>query len=92
MGKEKFLVDPEENGIKFGTAGASTERGWKIVTPDTWYFRNHQVSDKAQTVEGYTDPDYYMDCTKAKIICDVYEDKPFDSPGELHAEVLKTLS
>ncbi len=90
MGEElKFMVNPEEAGIKFGQAGQPTERGWSVVTPDTWYFRNHQIADKIQTVDGYSDKDFYMDCTKAKIVCDVHNENPSATPGDAHAEILK---
>jgi len=89
MGNTEFLVDPKEAGIEFGTSGNPSKKGWKVVSPDVWFFRNNQVADKIQTVEGYSDPDYYMDCTKAKIVCDVHDEMPSASPGELHAEIFK---
>ncbi len=89
MLQANFNVDPNEVGVKIGVSGQATEKGWKVVTPDTWYFRTKQMSDKIQTVEGYSDKNFYMDCTKAKIVCDVHKENPSASPGDLHAEILK---
>ncbi len=89
MTEAKYQLDPEECGIELNTSGNPTSNGWKVVNPDVWYFRNNLMADKIQTVEGYTDKDYCMDCTKAKIIVDVYAENPWGSPSELHAEVLK---
>ena len=91
MERSDFLMDPKEAGIEFGKSGSPTETGWKIVTPDTWHFRKHQIADKALTVNGYTDPNFYMDVTYAKIICDVYAENPSGSPADLHAEAFSRI-
>jgi pyruvate-formate lyase len=88
MLEQAYKVNPEEFGQPFGTAGAPTEKGWRVVNPDPWYFRNNLVADKIQTVEGYSDKDYYMDCTKVKLLCDIDKQMPNASPGQLHAELL----
>ena len=88
MKAAKFKVDPKVLGQPLGTAGSPTEKGWKVVTPDMWNFRTNQISDKIQTVEGYSDKDYYMDCTKVKLLCEIDREFPNASPAELHAELL----
>jgi len=89
MAQQTYRIDPAEAGVQLGKSNNPTEQGWKIVSPDSWYFRNNEIADKIQTNEGYSDKDFYMDCTKAKIICDVYREFPSGSPADLHAEVLK---
>ena len=89
MLQTNFNMDPKVAKVELGASGQATEKGWKVVTPDTWYFRTKQMSDKIQTVEGYSDKNFYMDCTKAKIVCDVHKENPSASPGDLHAEILK---
>ena len=84
-----FQVDPIKEGFEFNKPDNPTKTGWKIVSPEMWYFRNNEMADKAMTVKGYADPDYYMDCTKAKIVCDVYNENPSATPGDLHAEIFK---
>jgi len=84
-----YQVDPEEAGVVLGRSGDPSPRGWSVVSEDTWFFRNKQMADKAQTVAGYTDKDFYMDCTKAKIVCDVHREMPGSTPGEHHVEILK---
>ena len=89
MVEATYAVDPKEAGVALGRPGFPTETGWKIVTPETWYFRNHQIADKIQTVEGYSDEDYYMDCTKVKLLCEVDREFPNASPGDQHAILLE---
>ena len=89
MSESKYQVDPEKAGFELGKAGSPTPQGWGIVTQRSWHFRDKQIADKIQTVEGYSDPDYYMDCTKARIILEVYSASPWKSPGQLTAEVDK---
>jgi len=89
MEKTAFTVDPKEAGVNVGDAGGPTETGWKIVTPNTWYFRNNLVADKALTVKGYTDTEFYMDCTKATIVCEVYKNMPFASVSDREVEILR---
>ena len=61
MLQANFNLDPNKVGVDLGTSGQATEKGWAVVSPDTWYFRTKQMSDKIQTVEGYSDKDFYMD-------------------------------
>lgn len=84
-----YRLNPEEAGVALDTVGNPTSKGWQVVSPDCWHFMINQMADKVQTVEGYSDPDFCMDCTKAMIVVDVYNENPWGSPGELHAEVLK---
>jgi len=85
----EFAVDPKKAGIEFEKQGNPSKRGWKVVSPDTWFFRNNQTADKALTIRGYTDTNAYLDCTKSKIVCDVYRENPSATIGDLHAEVFK---
>jgi benzylsuccinate synthase len=87
MTETNYFVDPVKAGVTLGTAGQPTPRGWQVVTPDTWHFRNNQIADKAQTVEGYWDKDWWCDCTKTKAVVGVYENNPMLTPGELTAMV-----
>ena len=89
MTNQNYLIDPVAEGFEFGASGSPTPMGWSIVTPNSWNFRNYGVADKIQTVEGYSDPDYYMDCTKTRIVLEVYKENPWQTPGQLSAEVLK---
>ena len=89
MENNQYQVDPNEAGFTLDTGGSPTRQGWSVVTPKSWHFRNNQIADKIQTVEGYSDPDFYMDCTKARIILDVYKESPWQTPGQLSAEVFK---
>ena len=85
---EKYLVDPKEAGFTLNTGGCPTDTGWKVVTPETWDFRT-RICDKIQTVEGYYDPEWYMDCTKAKITIEVNKEQAGTSPAQFSAEILK---
>ena len=87
MSQTEYLVDPVEAGMTLGTAGQPTETGWKVVTPRTWYFRNNEVADKIQFEEGYSDKDWWLDCTKAKAVVDIYDAHPELSESELSAMV-----
>ena len=89
MERTEFNVDPIEANVNLGQSGGPTEAGWKIVTPGPWYFRNHHMADKALTVQGYTDKDFYADCTKAQIIIDVEKDNPYGSSSDLTVEFLE---
>ena len=85
MGEETYLLSPEEAGVKLNQTANPTSTGWKVVTPESWHFRTQQIADKALTVEGYVDVDTYMDCTKAKIIAEVFEEDPMRRPSEVMA-------
>ncbi len=89
MTEFNYQLDPAEAGVKLGETGEPSPQGWSVVSPDVWHFRAHQMADKIQTIEGYSDKEFCMDCTKAKIIVEVYEENPWGSPSELHAEVMK---
>jgi hypothetical protein len=77
MRRYNYMVDPKEAGFELGAGGSPTSQGWSVVTPRSWHFRNKQITDKIQTVEGYSDLSYYMDCAKALIIVDLYEESPW---------------
>lgn len=83
-----YLLDPEEAGVSLDSGGNPTSRGWSMVTPETWAFRGI-IGDKIQTVEGYSDKGWYMDCTKAKITLEVEKEMPWASPSQAAAEVLE---
>ena len=87
MAGTEYLVDPGEAKMTLGAAGQPTETGWKVVTPRTWHFRNHQIADKTQLVEGYWDKDWWLDCTKAKAVVEIYDANPALSESELSALV-----
>ena len=82
-----YLLNPDEAGVVLDTGANPTSRGWSVVTPETWMFRN-AICDKIQTVEGYSDKDWYMDCTKAKITLDVENEQAGNSPSQFSAEIL----
>lgn len=87
MNIQAYLVDPEKAGMTLNKAGQPTETGWKVVTPQTWFFRNNHVADKIQQVEGYFDQKWWLDCTKAKAVVDIYNANPELGESDLSALV-----
>ena len=85
---KEYGLNPETVDITLDTGGNPTRQGWNVVTPDTWDFRNN-IGDKIQTVEGYADTEWYMDCTKAKYTIEVHKEQAGNSPAQFSAEVLE---
>lgn len=87
VAREKFLTDPAKVGMEIDKgAGTPTPKGWAIVTPRAWEFRETQICDKVQEVDGYGDPEWWIDMTKSYYMLLAWEKNPSISAADLGAE------
>lgn len=89
MAAVKYQMDPKEAGVELGNPSQPTEKGWEVVTPRMWYFRNNQICDKVQIQEGYADPEWWIDFTKSYYMMQAWEENPQISASDLALAGLK---
>jgi len=85
---QEYLLSPDEAGVQLDSPCNPTKTGWQVVTPESWEFRK-TIADKTQTMDGFFDPGWYLDCSKAKIVMDVYEKNLGLAESTLYAMVLE---
>jgi|GEM_PF-861473 len=75
-----FITDPEKSGVELDVAGGPTSKGWSVVTPEMWEFRN-SIADKINVDEPdyFADKDAYVDMGPFLTLQEAYEEAP-DSP------------
>ncbi|RLA99344.1 MAG: hypothetical protein DRG83_13165, partial [Deltaproteobacteria bacterium] len=75
--KGKYMLDPEEAGVKLDAPSNPTSKGWEIVTPEMWKFR-FSVADKISVDEPdyFYDKEAYTDMTPFMVMKEVVDENP----------------
>lgn len=90
--KGKYMLDPEEAGVKLDAPNNPTSKGWEIVTPEMWKFR-FSVADKI----GVDEPDYfydkeaYTDMTPFMVMKEVVDENPNEPVAILVAKTYERV-
>ncbi len=76
------MKDYVEVSKTIGSPNSPTEKGWAVVTPEMWEFRNN-IADKVQVdiPDYFSDKEAYVDASRIKILADLYREDPNMPPA-----------